>query len=145
MSFAQIYNDLLNKTRAAVADALEHEVADEVRATMLIKAFEEVYSYQATPMAMETRRMEAGGLEDWDQIRAEVKEGGPSATLEVWNAAPFQDGRRHGVSLVHVVETGDKSFRQPYPRPFTAKTQAEVLSSGRALQALRLGLKRNGL
>lgn len=145
MSFAQIYNDLLNKTRTAAADALEHEVADEVRATMLIKTFDEVYSYQATSMAMETRRMEAGGLGDWEQIRSEVKEEGDSVTLEVWNAAPFQDGRLHGVSLAHVVETGSQAFRQPYPRPFTAKTQAEVLSSGRALQALRLGLERNGM
>lgn len=143
MSFAQIYNELLSKTRAAAADALEHEVADEVRATMLIKTFDEVYSYAASSEAMESRRMEAGGLGDWDQIRAEVKEEGPTATLEIWNAAPFQDGQLHGVSLAHVVEKGSKSFRQPYPRPFTAKTQTEVLSSGRALQALRLGLERN--
>lgn len=144
MSFAKIYNDLLNKTKAAAADAMKHEVADEVRATMIIKAFDEVYSYHASPEAMESRRMEAGGLGDWDQIRSEVKEEGDTTTLEVWNAAPFQDGRSHGVSLAHVVETGSKTFRQPFPRPFTAKTQAEVLSSGRALQALRLGLERNG-
>lgn len=145
MSFTQIYNNLLNKTKAAAVDALEHEVADEVRATMLIKTFDEVYSYQATPLAMDSRRMEAGGLGDWDHIRAQVREEPSGATLEVWNAAPFQDGQLHGVSLAHVVETGDKGFRQPYPRPFTAKTQAEVLSSGRALQALRLGLERNGV
>lgn len=145
MSFAQIYNDLLNKTRSAAADALEHEVADEVRATMLIKTFDEVYSYDASPKAMESRRMEAGGLGDWDQIRAQVKEDGAGTVLEVWNAAPFQDGRLHGVSLAHVVETGMRSFRQPYPRPFTARTQAEVVSAGRALQALRLGLQRNGI
>lgn len=145
MSFAQIYNDLLNKTRTAAADAMKHEVADEVRATMLIKTFDEVYSYEATPMAMESRRMEAGGLGDWEQIRSEVKEEGPAAVLEVWNAAPFQDGRLHGVSLAHVVETGAPGFRQPYPRPFTARTQAEALSSGRAYRALMDGLKRNGM
>lgn len=145
MSFAEIYNELLNKTRAAAADALEHEVADEVRATMLIKTFDEVYSYDASPEAMESRRMEAGGLGDWDQIRAQVKEEGPSAALEVWNAAPFQDGRQHGVSLTHVVETGSRSFRQPYPRPFIAGTQAEAIASGRAYRALMDGLKRNGI
>lgn len=145
MSFAQIYNELLNRTRAAAADSLKREVADEVRATMLIKTFDEVYSYDASPMAMESRRMEAGGLGDWDQIRSEVTEDPSEAMLEVWNAAPFQDGRLRSVSLAHVVETGMSAFRQPHPRPFTAKTQAEVLSSGRALQALKKGLTRNGL
>lgn len=144
MSFQGQYDALLAKVSRAAADALGQEVADEVRATMLIQIFDEVYSYPSTPLAMETRRMEAGGLGDWDNIRSVVKEDPAGAALEVWNAAPFQDGRQHGVSLAHVVESGDNSFRQPYPRPFTAKTQAEVLSSGRACQALMDGLKRNG-
>lgn len=145
MSFAQIYNDLLNRTRAAATDAMKHEVADEVRATMLVTVFDTVYSYAASPMALDSRRMEDGGLGDWENIQAEVKQVPEGATLEVWDAAPFQDGRLHGVSLAHVVETGDDGFRQPYPRPFTAKTQDEVLSSGRAYRALMDGLKRNGM
>lgn len=144
MSFREKYDALVAKVSRAAADAMGQEVADEVRATMLIQIFDQVYSYPATPLALETRRMEAGGLGDWDNIRSAVREDPAGATLEVWNAAPFQDGRQHGVSLTHVVETGDKSFRQPYPRPFTAKTQAEVLSSGRAYRALMDGLKRNG-
>ncbi|WP_251318621.1 hypothetical protein [Flintibacter muris] len=144
MSFVDKYKTFLSKVSQAAADSLEHEVANEVRATMIIKALDEVYSYDASPMAMDSRRMEAGGLGDWDQIRAEVKEEENFAALEVWNTAPFQDGRLYGVSLAHVVETGAASFRQPYPRPFTAKTQAEVLSSGRAYQALKKGLTRNG-
>lgn len=144
MSFVDKYDILLSRVSQAAADSLKHEVADEVRATMLIKVFDEVYSYDASPMAMESRRMEAGGLGDWDQIRAEVTSSQSEATLEVWNAAPFQDGQLRSVSLAHVVETGAPSFRQPYPRPFTAKTQAEVLSSGRALQAFKTGLKRHG-
>lgn len=144
MSFAQIYNDLLNKTRAAAADAMKHEVAEEVKDIMEEQTEYQVYSYEASAMAMRTRRVDNGGLGDRRNMLHDVSSGPDEVVLTVRDTAPFQDGVSRGVSLAQVVEVGDKSFKQPYPRPFIAETQQEAIASGRAYRALMDGLKRNG-
>lgn len=145
MSFAKIYNDLLNKTRTAAEDAMRHEVAEEVKDIMEEQTEYQVYSYEASAMAMRMRRVDNGGLGDRRNMLHEVHTGPGEVVLTVHNAASFQDGVSRGVSLAQVVETGDKSFKQPEPRPFIAGTQAEAITSGRAYRALMDGLKRNGL
>lgn len=144
MSFVQRYNNLVDKVRAAAADAMKYEVAEEVKDIMEEQAGWQVYSYEASAMAMRTRRVDNGGLGDRRNMRHAVSYGQAEAVLTVWNAAPFQDGVSRSVSLAHVVETGDTDFHQPGPRPFTAGTQEEAVSSGRAYRALKEGLKRNG-
>lgn len=145
MSFAKIYNDLLNKTRAAAEDAMRHEVAEEVKDIMEEQTEYQVYSYEASAMAMRMRRVDNGGLGDRRNMLHDVAAGPDEVVLTVHNAAPFQDGVSREVSLAQVVETGDTSFRQPYRRPFIAGTQAEAIASGRAYRALMDGLKRNGI
>lgn len=144
MSFAKIYSELLNKARAAAADAMEHEVAEEVKDIMEEQTELQVYSYEASAMAMRTRRVDGGGLGDRRNMLHSVEPGEGGVLLTVQDAAPFQDGVSRGVSLAHVVETGDPAFRQPCPRPFVAGTEAEAVASGRAYTALMDGLKRNG-
>lgn len=145
MSFAQIYNELLNKVRAAAADAMDNEVASEVKDIMQEQTEYQVYSYDASAMAMRTRRVDNGGLGDRRNMLHDVVSGPNEVVLTLWDAAPFQDGVSRVVSLAQVVETGDSAFRQPYPRPFIAGTQQEAVASGRAYRALMNGLKRNGI
>ena len=52
MSFVQKYNALLGKVEAAVKDALENEVAEEVKDIMQDQTDLQVYPYDASPMAM---------------------------------------------------------------------------------------------
>lgn len=148
MGFAQIYNDLLNKVRDAAEDAVVNDVAPEVKDIMEEQTEYQVYSYEASAMAMRTRRVDNGGLGDRrnmvDTVETDTAGLHSEITLTVEDRAPFQDGRTYGVSLAQVVETGDKSFKQPYPRPFIAGTQAEAIASGRAYRALMDGLRRNG-
>lgn len=148
MSFAQIYNDLLNKVRDAAEDAVVNDVAPEVKDIMQEQTGFQVYSYEASAMAMRMRRVDNGGLGDKrnmvDMVETSTAGLHSEITLTVEDRAPFQDGISRGISLAQVVETGDKSFRQPYPRPFIAGTQAEAIASGRAYRALMDGLRRNG-
>lgn len=145
MSFMERYNALLSKVREATADAIEHEVAEEVKDIMEEQTEYQVYSYDASAMAMRTRRVDNGGLGDRRNMLHNVESGPNEVVLTLWNAAPFQDGVSRGVSLTQVVEAGDSAFRQPYPRPFIAGTQQEAVASGRAYRALMNGLKRNGI
>lgn len=148
MSFAQIYNDLLNKVRDAAEDAVVNDVAPEVKDIMQEQTGYQVYSYEASAMAMRMRRVDNGGLGDKrnmvDMVETTTAGLHSEITLTVEDCAPFQDGISRGISLAQVVETGDKNFKQPYPRPFIAETQQEAIASGRAYRALMDGLKRNG-
>lgn len=149
MSFAKIYNDLLNKVRNAAEDAVVNDVAPEVKDIMQEQTGHQVYSYEASAMAMRMRRVDNGGLGDKrnmvDMVETTTAGLHSEITLTVEDRAPFQDGISCGISLAQVVDTGDKSFKQPYPRPFIAGTQAEAISSGRAYRALMDGLRRNGV
>lgn len=145
MSFAQIYNALLQKTRAAAADAMEYEVADEVKDIMAEQTDAKVYSYSASPMAMAARRIGCGGLGDRGNMLHAVERGPEEVVLTVWDAAPFQGSPADYTTLNDVVETGAAGFNQPGPRPFVDGTQTEAVSSGRAYRALMDGLRRNGM
>ncbi len=141
MSFIQKYNDLLAKLETAVDDALEHEVAEEVKDIMEEQTEYQVYSYEASAMAMATRRLDNGGLGDRRNMISAVL---PGHELTMENVTPFQFPTNGDEALSDVVEKGLPGYKQPRPRPFMAGTQAEAVSSGRAYRALKEGLKRQG-
>ena len=142
MSFVQKYNALLARVEAAADDALGREVAETVRDIMEEQTEYQVYSYEASPMAMASRRADCGGLGDRRNMAAAVL---PGHELTVENTAPFQSPASGGSALSDVVEQGLSRYHQPGPRPFVAGTQEEAVSSGRAYRALMRGLHRNGL
>ena len=145
MSFIEQYSNLLKRVERAVGDALAREVADEVRDIMEEQTELQVYSYEASAMAMASRRVDDGGLGDRQNMIHEVQAGEDGEiTLAVEDAASFQDGISRSVSLSDVVEKGLPGYNQPEPRPFVAGTETEAASSGRAYRALKAGLKRNG-
>ena len=152
MSFIQKYDSLLEKVRAAVKDALENEVAGEVKDIMQDQTDLQVYSYDASPMAMATRRVDDGGLGDKRNMVADVVRlgsvpvGGRSSEYEltVENVAPFQSPTGGSKALSDVVEEGLKEYRQPCPRPFVSGTEKQAVNTGAAYRALKEGLKRHG-
>ncbi len=142
MSFLAQYSALLARVESAVDQALEQEVAEAVKDIMEEQLGHVVYSYEASAMAMASRRVDSGGLGDRQYMTARVE---GEHELVVENVAPFQDGQSHGDALSDVVEKGLDGYRQPGPRPFVAGTQEEAVSSGRALNALMSGLTKQGL
>jgi len=141
VSFADRYNALLARVEAAVDDALGREAAEEVKDIMEEQTELQVYSYEASAMAMATRRVDNGGLGDRRNMAASVQDG---HELTVENTAPFQFHAGGSAALSDVVEKGLAGYRQPCPRPLVTGTREEAVSSGRVRRALMDGLKRNG-
>ena len=86
MSFVQKYNALLGKVEAAVKDALENEVAEEVKDIMQDQTDLQVYPYDASPMAMATRRVDDGGLGDRRNMIASVRPDGVDTYEQIGRA-----------------------------------------------------------
>lgn len=141
MKLISYFQKSCKRLESDLEDILLNNVAPEVDSVMSSKLWDTVYSYQATPKAMESRRYDDGGLWDPDNIVSHVE---PGLVLVVENVAPFQDGRKHDEALPDVVEQGLKKYRQPGPRPFISETEDEVVSSGRAAKAVMEGLKQKG-
>ena len=129
----------LTRLDAAVADALGNEVAREAKDCIREAAISEVYSY--TP-EFESRRMQDGGLIDDNNMLDSVT----GTTLTVDNVTPLQNlwGGTHTELLTPIIENGLTNFNMPYPRPFMDKAK-DMLLSGRAGDALRSGLARQGI
>lgn len=110
--------------------------------------------YDASPVAMATRRMDNGGLGDKrNMVHQATRTDFPLSSggaglgeieLTVENVTPFQFPAGGDTSLAQVVEEGRKEYKQPYPRPFIAGTQGVAVSSGAARRALKDGLRRRG-
>ena len=141
MSFLAHYQNLKLRAEAAVDHALGAEVAEAVKDVMEEQTEYQVYSYDASEMAMATRRVDQGGLGDRQLMTGHVE---PGHELVVENIAPFQGTPVDYTTLNDVVERRTAGFNQPFPRPFVAGTQEEAISSGRARKALMEGLKRQG-
>lgn len=154
MSFLQRYIDLTDRVKDAVKDAMENEMAAEVKSIMQDQTERQVYAYDASPMAMATRRMDNGGLGDKRNMVHQVtrtdfsiSSGGAGLgeiELTVENVTPFQFPAGGDTSLAQAVEEGRKEYKQPYPRPFIAGTRDVAVSSGAARRALEDGLRRRG-
>lgn len=142
MSLLGRYRALTARVEHAVDAALDHEVAEAVKDVMEACAQEDVYAYQASPQAMATRRDTSGGLGDRQFMQHSVE---PDHVLIVEDTAPFQHETNGAYALSEVVEKGIRGYRQPGPRPFIGHTEEEAISSGRALDALRKGMRRQGI
>lgn len=142
MSLLRQYRSFTARVERAVDKALTHEVAQTVKDIMEECAQEDVYAYPASPAAMTSRRGTHGGLGDRKFMQHHIE---PDHVLVVEDIAPFQHNTNGPYALSDVVEKGIKGYRQPYPRPFVGHTEEEAISSGRALDALRKGMRRQGI
>ena len=144
MSFYEKYAQFAYKFHEDLNVVLLNEAAEEVKDIMQEQLDENVYSYPASEMAMESRRYEDGGLKDRANMVAHVE---PGLTLVVENVASFQNSHLNATdnpALSDVVEKGLPGYDQPGPRPFISTTETECVTSGRVLNAINNGLTARG-
>lgn len=144
MSFLDNYAEFGYKLQEDLNEVLLGEATETVKDIMQEQLESEVYSYPATPEAMESRRYEQGGLKDRANMVAHLE---PGITLVVENVAKFQD-RALNIDPEHdlsdVVDQGIAGYMQPGPRPFVSATETECVTSGRVLKAINSGLTSRG-
>lgn len=148
MSFEQRFSNFLGRVADDIFDTLDSDVAEMVKDIMEQKLTANVYSYQASETAMNSRRYDDGGLLDRENMVGSV-EYDPSQhayVLTVSDEAPFQEEKdsSKGDDLSDVVQIPIQGYNQPGPRPFTQPTEDECISSGRALEAFNAGMRRRG-
>jgi hypothetical protein len=144
MSFMDKYAEFGYKLQKDLSQVLLTDATEVVKDIMQEQLEENVYSYEATPEAMESRRYEYGGLKDRANMVSHLE---PGITLVVENVAKFQDPRLNSTSehdLSDVVDQGIVGYRQPGARPFVNPTENECVSSGRVLKSINDGLTSRG-
>lgn len=108
-------------------------MATELKESITDKAYENVYSYQASPWAMKARRYALLRTDD-EALRDHYEQDADSVTVLITSVVKLQSG---GDGEVDIVESGDRAYRQPYPRPFMEEGLKAYISSGRPESVLR--------
>lgn len=143
---AKNLNELKKKLEVAVNEALKQEVTDAIRNEQIEQIQALVYGAYPEPKVYE-RRYGNGGLMDGDNINGVVVNG----RLVVSNDTPPNPNARDGATtdknLIEVIETGVGYDYSPNPgaRPFINATVIALESSNAVGNALKSGLKRQGL
>lgn len=119
---------------SAVNDALPR-LAEELVKSLGDAAMEEVYSYEASPEAMEARRYTIAS-EDNMMITPE------NYQVEIENAAVMQSGEANEVKMVE--EGWGGKYRQPGPRPFMQQGLDRFIDSGMGEDMLASSLRGAG-
>lgn len=134
--FTSEYNRMMGGMKSAIAEALA-DMARDLISDMQSAAESEVYSYDATPEAMRTRR---GTIADEDNF--DVYYG--DDYIRITNTAQMQ-GTDYGVTEADFVIQGLRNYKQPYERDFMEKVMEKYLKSGRADSVLRNAMQRHGI
>ena len=125
---------------SAVSYALSNPMQEALLREIKEKAKENVYeAYTPTEWAMSTRR---GHLGDRPNLEVEFGGSGDQQYLRITNMTTLQHASTAETS---VVETGNASFRQPFPRPFMDEALDEYVGSGRAESDLKSVLASYGI
>lgn len=134
--------ELLGKIESIIKDSLdEMSSREELQASISKMASDNVYSYQASPQAMESRRYQIAKNLEIEKQTSSIRETGV-ARLIIRNVTEMQNGEPNEVD---VVEKGLKEYRQPYPRPFMEEGLSAYVSSGRAEEILERNIAKYGL
>lgn len=137
MSIIADYNLAEARIRAAIASAMETDVADAAKATIADNLGGYGFPF--------SRGEHGGGLLDPRSLETTIDTAGDEITLTIRDAAPFQGSTpQRDSTLAEVVIAGDPAFNMPRPRPFIDEAQVE-LDTGRAEQALIQGLRSRGI
>lgn len=119
------YMQIRARLDSAVSEALQGTMAENLRNFIVQSAYMNVYSYPA--QMADLRRYEAGGLIADENLPASVS----GTTLTIKNIAGLQDPS-DGSPLAPIVESGNRAYRQPYPRPFMDEGRDEYVDGGYA-------------
>ena len=138
-------NEVAKYLQPKINEALKKEVADRV-ATVQQRNIQATV-YDAYNPKEYLRRSENGGLLDADNIKAELIEDG---VLSVKNVTPPNPRYRHdkleGNFIDYAVEYGkDYDFYSPGARPFVKDTIEDLRANKQHVEAMRRGLKRQGV
>ncbi len=129
---------------AAIEDALDKEVAEAIKETLVAVAREKVYDAY-TPKFL-SRRDGNGGVLDKNSMTHEAH----GTELTVWDRPKWQQlygGTIPAEELVEALAKGDARFHfaEAGERPFHEAAKQRVISDGTAEEALRRGLQRQGI
>lgn len=157
MSVVAEYEAMMSRAKSTISEALQGEIADAAKQVLQATMVQNVYSYQASPWAMRKRRGDWGGLADTYEMSAGVTDASTpfhsKFDLQIESLAGLQglgDGYSSGADydwgpddafernaaqwkasstrLDEIVETGNKAYHQPYPRPFYAEAEKTIIS-----------------
>lgn len=128
MSMSSEYAAFIQRLNSAVSSAMQNEVCEESKTVIKQKMESVVYSYDATPQAMATRRGDSGGLSDEGNLEHKYSNNGSDHELTIENTAGFQ-GTQWSPDLITVVEQGLSNFNQPGARPVMQESQEELNNS----------------
>lgn len=144
MSLDTEFRAMMTRAWDAIDDGLSNGVAEKAE-TVLRQVIEaDVYSYNATERAMRVRRGANGGLLDVAHgIESRIDVGAKTHTLSIETTVGFQNPAPLQ-RLDVVVDSGDRNYKQPYPRPFYPETEKLLVSSGIVSSELVLALTRAG-
>lgn len=145
-----------------IKSAMQNEVAEKVRDVQQSKIDSEVYNaYQPSSPDGEPfvydRRRDNDGLRDRDNMVAKVKDSANGVELSVENVTK---GKDKDFEIAGLIEYGDNSGYGNYDykynrdgtaeqylkeRPFIQETRKSLIQSKEHVDALKQGLKRNGI
>jgi len=144
MTFKNI-KSLEKHLKNKINNALLNEVADTIKDTESEQVDKIVYSY---PNKYYRRRgSHGGGLGDITNMTSEMVDDG---VLAVKNRTPpnpyYSHDALNGEFIDYAVEYGvDYDFLNPGARPFIERTKDELRSNGELVNAMKKGLKRQGI
>lgn len=118
----------------AVNDALPR-LAEELIKSIDDAASDEVYSYEASPEAMEVRRYSIASEDNMDITPGDYE-------VEIENEAVMQCGAPNEVRMVE--EGWGGKYRQPGPRPFMQMGLDRFIDSGKGEDTLASALRGAG-
>lgn len=112
----------------------------ELKEYITQKAWDNVYSYPATPRAMRSRRYALLSTDD-AYLEGHYEEDADRTTLIITNKTWLQDG--YTPNEVDIVEQGT-THRQPGPRPFMEEGLKAYVSSRKPYATLRSAMQAAG-
>lgn len=125
MSAISQYEAIKVKIDEAITQALVsmvRPIADSLEES----AYRNVYTYQASPMAMDSRRYSFLNIAEHTAVNIDKSTHTLTMTTKVTLQSGFNDDE------VNIVESGDPTFRQPGPRPFMDQGLETYVASGAA-------------
>lgn len=149
---AKNFKALTKELQKRIDKSLKNEVFEEIRDVEQQNIKEHVYGvYQPK---IYTRREDKNGLIDDKNIVGKLVKSGELEVTNITKPNPDYDGTTDK-NLPYLIENGHNAhgYRYDYlhdlpyvyPRPFTEKTEEELIRTKKHVKALKDGLKNNGL
>lgn len=135
MNTLEEYLTVIKPQIDSAVNAALPRLAEELIKSLDDAATEEVYSYEASPEAMEVRRYSIASEDNMDITPGDYE-------VEIENEAVMQSGEANEVKMVE--EGWGGKYRQPGPRPFMQMGLDRFIDSGKGEDTLASALRGAG-